>query len=279
MPTLSDLLRCPTCKTALRLDAQGHCHNCGVAIKTHHSLLDFLPEGAHSALEGRSRPSWEAWSDRLAALERWRQARQGAPAEGQADQERLQRLVDFAQISRGNLLDIGCGGASLRQHLPVEVSYFGIEPLPGEDLRQSEHIVRGVAEYLPFVDKSFDHAMMLSVFDYFVEPLQALKEARRVLRPGGSLSMIITVRDEVVAQAFHAEGWLSPLQSLRQEVIRAIGLKPALRLSLSQLLPKRKAHVSYFSEAGILALVQRQFQVEEKAYNQPGVLFLRLRKA
>jgi SAM-dependent methyltransferase len=278
MPTLFDLLRCPTCKTALRLDAQSRCHNCGVVIKTHRSLLDFLPEGAHSALEGRSRPSWEAWSDRLAALERWRQARQGAPAAGQADQERLGRLVHFAQISQGALLDIGCGSASLRQHLPEEVSYFGIEPAPGDHLTQPENVVRGVAEQLPFDDKSFAHVTMLSVFDYFVEPLQALKEARRVLQSRGCLSMIITVRHESVASAFHAEGLLSPLQSLRREVIKAIGLTPALRLSLDQLIPKRKAHVSYFSEASLLALVQRQLQVEAQVYDQPGVLFLRLRK-
>ena len=279
MPTLSDLLRCPTCKAPLTLDAQNQCHTCGVSIKTHRGLLDFLPEGAHSALDGRSRPSWSAWSDRLAALERWRQLRKGSPTAGQADQERLRRLVAFAQLSSGSLLDIGCGSASLRQHLPEEVSYFGIEPAPGDHLKQPENVVRGVAEHLPFADKSFAHATMLSVFDYFIEPLRALKEARRVLAPGGDLSMIITVREEAVARAFHAEGLLSPLQSLRAPVLQSIGFKAALRLSLDQLIPKRKAHVSYFSEAGLLALVERQFQVEERVYDQPGVLFLRLRKA
>jgi hypothetical protein len=62
-------------------------------------------------------------------------------------------------------------------------------------------------------------------------------------------------------------------------VVRSIGLKGALRLALDQANPKRKAHVSYFSEAGLLSLVRRFFQVEEMVYDQPGVLFLRLRKA
>ena len=42
---------------------------------------------------------------------------------------------------------------------------------------------------LPFDDAQFDHVVMLAVFEHLTQPEAVLREARRILVPGGSLIM------------------------------------------------------------------------------------------
>jgi ubiquinone/menaquinone biosynthesis C-methylase UbiE len=42
---------------------------------------------------------------------------------------------------------------------------------------------------LPFDDAEFDHVVMLAVFEHLLQPETVLREARRILVPGGSLIM------------------------------------------------------------------------------------------
>jgi len=48
---------------------------------------------------------------------------------------------------------------------------------------------------LPFSDHSFDVIVSASVFHYFDEPEAALKEMRRILRPGGILVILDWCKD------------------------------------------------------------------------------------
>ncbi len=58
------------------------------------------------------------------------------------------------------------------------------------------NIVQGNAADIPFADASFDLLVCRAAFKNFAEPVKALKEMRRVLRPGGK-ALIIDLRRDV----------------------------------------------------------------------------------
>ncbi len=84
----------------------------------------------------------------------------------------------------GRVLDVGCG------QRPYEKSYFaGAASYVGVDYltdRSSPDVVSsGLA--LPFFETSFDTVVSTEVLEHVPDPLVALKEMRRVLRPNGHL--------------------------------------------------------------------------------------------
>jgi ubiquinone/menaquinone biosynthesis C-methylase UbiE len=62
----------------------------------------------------------------------------------------------------------------------------------------------GNASRMPFADKSFDLLVCRAAFKNFSEPERALKEMRRVLRPGGTGVIIDLRRDASMADVKHA---------------------------------------------------------------------------
>jgi len=57
--------------------------------------------------------------------------------------------------------------------------------------------VRANATRLPFADTSFDAAMLVSMLHHIDDPAQALAEAKRVLRPGGRLALMVFTREDI----------------------------------------------------------------------------------
>jgi SAM-dependent methyltransferase len=106
------------------------------------------------------------------------------------------RLLDALRPVHGTVLDAGCGTggllAVLRQRRP-DLATIGLDFDPSA-ARQAVHkagekrIVVGSINALPFADASFDAAIAADVLCHAaVEPMPALGELRRVLRPGGAL--------------------------------------------------------------------------------------------
>jgi ubiquinone/menaquinone biosynthesis C-methylase UbiE len=54
---------------------------------------------------------------------------------------------------------------------------------------ESAEFVQASAEHLPFSSGSFDHVLLVAVLGEIPDRSQALREIRRVLRPGGRLSV------------------------------------------------------------------------------------------
>ena len=82
----------------------------------------------------------------------------------------------------GRVLDIGGGTAHIKDFRPDVVS-TDILLFPGIDVVADAH-------RLPFRDQFFAGVVMLDVLHHLERPVEFLKEASRVLKPGGRLAMI-----------------------------------------------------------------------------------------
>jgi SAM-dependent methyltransferase len=119
---------------------------------------------------------------------------------GGADHRR--RLVEQAA---GEVLEIGAGTG---RNLPLyrnATRVVALEPDPGmraranraaQAARVAVEVVDGTAEHLPFPDAAFDTVVASLVLCTVPDLAQTLTEARRVLRPGGTLRFYQHVRAE-----------------------------------------------------------------------------------
>jgi len=134
-------------------------------------------------------------------------------------------LVAFRQTllagAAGHVLEIGGGtGANLPCYGPGVESLTITEPSPPMlrhlERRAGQHataakVLRAPAEDLPFEDHTFDVAVSTLVLCGVDDQPRALRELRRVLRPGGKLLFIEHVRsdDPAVARLQDRMNWLN----------------------------------------------------------------------
>ena len=126
----------------------------------------------------------------------------------------------------GHLLDVGCGtGAFLtrmraagRRVVGLDGSPAAVEAVHGTGIPA----VRGLAEALPFVDGRFDAVTARHMLYHVPDPVAAIAEARRVLRPGGTFVAVVNVVDATPA-----------LLGLAGDAVAAAGLaRSSLRFSV-----------------------------------------------
>jgi ubiquinone/menaquinone biosynthesis C-methylase UbiE len=108
-----------------------------------------------------------------------------------------QRTIETAQ---GLVLEVGVGsGLNLPLYGPAVTSVVAVDPSPEllrlTSKRATEAVVpisllRGSAEQVPFADAVFDAIVMTWTLCSIPNPMAALTEMRRVLRPGGRLIFV-----------------------------------------------------------------------------------------
>ncbi|HVA88916.1 MAG TPA: class I SAM-dependent methyltransferase [Chloroflexota bacterium] len=109
-------------------------------------------------------------------------------------------LAHLALDRYGDVLDVGCGTGTLLQRLGLRTPgarLFGVDASAGMLRRagrklagQGVELRLGHACRLPFADGTMDLVIMASMLRYLKRPSLACAEARRILRPGGTLAVV-----------------------------------------------------------------------------------------
>jgi len=221
MPRASSLAICLDCGRRLRgLDA---CPGCGRAYPERDGIL-----AAIGPLEGRNRvaavfydgPGWE----RFRPWERMFLRLQGGRARARRQVLRHLDAPPFARV-----LEVGIGDGENLPLLPSDWAVYGVdiarkrlEECQEGDPRMRGRLAWAEAEALPFGDAAFDACWTIGGFNYFRDRDAALREMRRVTRPGGTL----VVADELPTLHRLGIGHLVGLKGLDRAWMGALGLDP-----------------------------------------------------
>jgi ubiquinone/menaquinone biosynthesis C-methylase UbiE len=117
---------------------------------------------------------------------------------------RLRAKTLAALPENASILEIGAGTGlnfpyyprETRGAVASELSSAMIDIARAKSRPQSVHLIQNSAEELPFADATFDAAFATLVFCSLQSPEKAFSEARRVVKPGGTIALLEHVRPE-----------------------------------------------------------------------------------
>jgi ubiquinone/menaquinone biosynthesis C-methylase UbiE len=148
----------------------------------------------------------------------------------QAEHWRHRLIADGTRLEPGTrLLEVGTGVgavlAVLGQEFPgLELTGVDIEPKQLEYARGhleragvEAALVEADALSLQFEDESFDHVWMMWFLEHVPDPVAVLREARRVLVPGGGITAI-----EVDYSTCHAEPSTPAMEALLRAMVQGM---------------------------------------------------------
>lgn len=138
---------------------------------------------------------------------------------------RRQRVMEWLPEKLGRVADLGCGPGIM---VPLVVerggSFVGVDVSPemikeatakyGDLSDVSFHV--GNIEALDFPDDSFDQVVCMGVIEYLEQPVKALEEIGRVLRPGGMALVSVSKR-------YHTDRLAAPLTAPVRWAARRLG--------------------------------------------------------
>ena len=97
--------------------------------------------------------------------------------------------------THGPRLEVGVGTGRFASELEVTLGLDPSREVLRVARRRGVEVVQGVGEALPFADASFGAALFIATLCFLDDAMAALREAIRVLRPGGSLVLADVIAD------------------------------------------------------------------------------------
>jgi ubiquinone/menaquinone biosynthesis C-methylase UbiE len=128
----------------------------------------------------------------------------GALGPSMAEEHRIARLLLALSPGEG-VLDVACGTGSFCRDfgrtvgatglvVGIDVSETMLTRAVADTTLSNVAYVRGDAQELPFLDKSFDAVCCFAAFHLFADPMRALDRMTEVLTPGGRIAIFTTAR-------------------------------------------------------------------------------------
>lgn len=107
-------------------------------------------------------------------------------------------------------LDIGCGILPRPAYMIEGVEFSGIDPLKGG--KREFEFIQSDGEKLPFDCGIFDSVLFGTSIDHLKDPTQVIREAQRVLKPGGYVIIWLGIRPrEKYNKWIKRGGWYNDL--------------------------------------------------------------------
>jgi SAM-dependent methyltransferase len=133
--------------------------------------------------------------------------------------EKCARLIDGVARGRpSTLLDVGCGPAALRQLVPLNIEYYGIDIAiqnPGPNLLEVD-ILDGPVR---FGEKRFDIVVASGIFEYLGEfQSQKLQEISQIVKPGGTFIVSYTNFAHRARRVYERLNNVQPVESFERSV-------------------------------------------------------------
>lgn len=205
---LLDIVRCPNCGNHLQLRRShtSKCTRCGEEYRAFAHSWSLIPS------RFRELTDVDTW-DLLQANGTVSYTEDPEHNLSVTEREDTTNFSRFCEL-RGLVLDVGCGiqpWPSYFPRSPGEASFVGIDPLVG-NLPARYPQLRAVAEFLPFTDETFDHVLFATSLDHVLDPVRALREARRVIKGSGSIDVWVSAKSPEAPKPAHSHAWYEQLR-------------------------------------------------------------------
>ena len=138
-----------------------------------------------------------------------------------------ERIPWVARHAAGTVLDVGCAHSTIRSHLRCD-RYYGLDyPATATHLYGTRPDIFGDASRLPVADAAVDTVLLIDVVEHLREPGAALREAARVLKPGGRLLMTVPFAYPLHDQPHDFQRWTTHgvAHQLEQAGLRPVAIE------------------------------------------------------